>query len=177
MIDKDLALLYGVETKRLNEQVKRNIERFPEDFMFQLRNICHTHSPKTASRCLAVNIKIMRTFTRIRKSVHQESNLLNRVEINPKCIRCRRLSYYFGQNTSEVTKVSVYLDIFPVGCTPRAFWGYFLTEVSRFHGKMLVLSHTSGVFWPIFDRGADTCNRYRGLYNLNLISTFARPHL
>lgn len=36
MIDKDLALLYGVETKRLNEQVKRNIERFPEDFMFQL---------------------------------------------------------------------------------------------------------------------------------------------
>ena len=36
MIDKDLALLYGVETKRLNEQVKRNIERFPKDFMFQL---------------------------------------------------------------------------------------------------------------------------------------------
>lgn len=36
MIDRDLALLYGVETKRLNEQVKRNIERFPEDFMFQL---------------------------------------------------------------------------------------------------------------------------------------------
>ena len=36
IIDRDLALLYGVETKRLNEQVKRNIERFPEDFMFQL---------------------------------------------------------------------------------------------------------------------------------------------
>jgi len=36
MIDRDLALLYGVETKRLNEQVKRNIERFPERFMFQL---------------------------------------------------------------------------------------------------------------------------------------------
>jgi len=36
MLDADLAELYGVTTKRLNEQVKRNIERFPEDFMFQL---------------------------------------------------------------------------------------------------------------------------------------------
>ena len=35
MLDRDLATLYGVETKRLNEQVKRNIKRFPEDFMFQ----------------------------------------------------------------------------------------------------------------------------------------------
>ena len=37
MLDEDLADLYGVETKRLVEQVKRNLERFPEDFMFQLR--------------------------------------------------------------------------------------------------------------------------------------------
>ena len=36
MLDKDIAMLYSVETKRLNEQVRRNIERFPEDFMFQL---------------------------------------------------------------------------------------------------------------------------------------------
>lgn len=36
MIDRDLAELYGVPTKRLNESVKRNIERFPNDFMFQL---------------------------------------------------------------------------------------------------------------------------------------------
>ena len=36
MLDRDLARLYGVETRRLNEQVKRNIKRFPEDFMFQL---------------------------------------------------------------------------------------------------------------------------------------------
>lgn len=37
MLDSDLSALYGVETRRLNEQVKRNIERFPDDFMFQLR--------------------------------------------------------------------------------------------------------------------------------------------
>lgn len=36
MIDIDLSNLYGVETKRLNEQVRRNLDRFPEDFMFQL---------------------------------------------------------------------------------------------------------------------------------------------
>mgnify|MGYP002374390381 FL=1 len=36
MLDRDLAELYGVETKRLKEQVKRNIERFPEHFMFEL---------------------------------------------------------------------------------------------------------------------------------------------
>ena len=36
MLDRDLAIIYGVETKRLNEQVKRNIERFPEQFCFQL---------------------------------------------------------------------------------------------------------------------------------------------
>ena len=36
MIDADLASLYGVPTKRLNEQVKRNSARFPKDFMFQL---------------------------------------------------------------------------------------------------------------------------------------------
>jgi len=38
MLDFDLAEMYGVETKRLNEQVKRNIQRFPIDFMFQLTN-------------------------------------------------------------------------------------------------------------------------------------------
>jgi hypothetical protein len=36
MLDADLAELYGVPTKRLNEQVKRNADRFPKDFMFQL---------------------------------------------------------------------------------------------------------------------------------------------
>ncbi len=38
MLDRDLAELYGVETRRLNEQVKRNIERFPEEFMFQMND-------------------------------------------------------------------------------------------------------------------------------------------
>ena len=36
LLDADLAEIYGVSTKRLNEQVKRNVDRFPEDFLFQL---------------------------------------------------------------------------------------------------------------------------------------------
>jgi len=39
MLDRDLAQLYRVTTKRLNEQAKRNIKRFPEDFMFQLTKL------------------------------------------------------------------------------------------------------------------------------------------
>lgn len=41
MLSMDLARLYGVPTMRLNEQVKRNIKRFPDDFMFQLSNAEH----------------------------------------------------------------------------------------------------------------------------------------
>ena len=111
MIDRDLAMLYGVETKRLNEQVKRNTERFPEDFMFQLtyeecsrsqiatlnikqgqnikylpyafteNGIAMLSSVLRSETAIAVNIRIMRTFTKIRKSVCQNSDLQNRVEL------------------------------------------------------------------------------------------------
>ena len=52
MIDKDLSNLYGVETKVLNQAVKRNIERFPEDFMFQL-----TKEECSRSQIVTLNIK------------------------------------------------------------------------------------------------------------------------
>lgn len=50
MLDQDLARLYGVQTKHLNRQVKRNRERFPEDFMFQL-------TPPEVLRCQNVTLK------------------------------------------------------------------------------------------------------------------------
>ena len=53
MLDSDLALLYGVENKRLKEAVRRNIERFPSDFMFELtskeKNFIKTHIPENES--------------------------------------------------------------------------------------------------------------------------------
>lgn len=97
MLDRDLAELYGVETKRLNEQVKRNIERFPLDFMFQLNeneknelvakcdrlnNIKHsTVNPMVfteqgiymlasvlkSKKAIEVNIAIIRTFKKLRE--------------------------------------------------------------------------------------------------------------
>ena len=48
LLDADLAELYGVTTKRLNEQVKRNLERFPLDFMFKLKN---SEKEKVVANC------------------------------------------------------------------------------------------------------------------------------
>lgn len=53
MLDRDLAELYGVETKRLNEQVRRNIERFPKDFCFQLND---TETKELVANCDRLNI-------------------------------------------------------------------------------------------------------------------------
>lgn len=60
MLDSDLAELYSVETKRLNEQVKRNSDRFPEDFMFQLtkEEIDNLKSQFATQPLLLNNLKI-----------------------------------------------------------------------------------------------------------------------
>lgn len=50
IVDRDLAEIYGVETRRLNEQVKRNPERFPEDFMFQLTKEEADYWPRSRSQ-------------------------------------------------------------------------------------------------------------------------------
>lgn len=96
MLDKDLSKLYGVSTKRLNEQVKRNIKRFPADFMFRLtkketnflrsqiatskrggrrylpyafteQGVAMLSSVLNSERAIQVNIAIMRIFVRLRK--------------------------------------------------------------------------------------------------------------
>ena len=100
MIDKDLAVLYGVETKQLNRAVKRNIERFPKDFMFQLTKEeclrCQIGTLNTkqgqhlkylpyalteygiamlsgilrSETAITANIRIMRAFANMRKKLH-----------------------------------------------------------------------------------------------------------
>lgn len=96
MLDQDLALLYGVETKRLNEQAKRNQSRFPLDFMFQLTEIEFQNlksqiatsswggtrklpfaftehgvlmlsSVLKSDKAIQTNIQIMRIFTKVRQ--------------------------------------------------------------------------------------------------------------
>ncbi len=110
MLDSDLALLYGVQTKRLNEQVKRNKKRFPEDFMLQLTKterdelvaICDRFNTMKHStvqpyafteqgvamlsgvlnsdRAIKVNIQIMRAFTQLRRMLLTDSDLRRKIE-------------------------------------------------------------------------------------------------
>lgn len=110
MIDSDLANLYGVTTKRLNEQVKRNKERFPLDFMFQLTNeekleavaICdHLKNLKYSSvmpfaftehgaimlasvlnspRAVEASIYVVRAFVRLREILDSHKDLAQKLK-------------------------------------------------------------------------------------------------
>lgn len=109
MLDSDLAELYQVETKRLNEQVKRNIDRFPEDFMFQLtteqwenlksqfattswggrrslpyvfteQGVAMLSSVLNSSTAIQVNIQIIRVFTKMREILLTHKDLLIEME-------------------------------------------------------------------------------------------------
>ena len=108
-LDKDLAELYGVRTKRLNEQVKRNRKRFPEDFMFQLtkgekeeliphcdrfkalkhstinphafteQGVAMLSSVWKSDRAIQVNILIMRVFSRLRQMLAAHKELAHKL--------------------------------------------------------------------------------------------------
>ncbi len=109
MLDSDLAKLYGVETKALNQAVKRNIERFPEDFMFQLtkeeclrsqivtsnggrggtrympyafteNGVAMLSSVLRSERAIEVNIRIMRAFTLMRNFIKKQGLLFQRID-------------------------------------------------------------------------------------------------
>ena len=109
MFDDDLAQLYQVETRRLNEQVKRNIERFPEDFMFQLtvkeyenlmshfatsswggrrkmpfafteHGVLMLSSVLSSKRAVQVNIQIMRIYAKLRGIVIDQKDILIKLE-------------------------------------------------------------------------------------------------
>jgi len=109
MLDRDLAELYGVETGQLTRQVRRNIDRFPVDFMFQLTkkefaNLkCHfgtsswggtrklpyafteqgvamLSSVLNSKMAILVNIQIMRTFTKLRLMLASNEDLRRKIE-------------------------------------------------------------------------------------------------
>ena len=110
MLDTDLAALYEVETKQLKRQVRRNTERFPEDFMFELtpeeyynsrsqngtlkqgenvkyspmvfteQGVAMLSSVLNSSRAIKVNIQIIRIFTRIRQMLMDNTELRLEIE-------------------------------------------------------------------------------------------------
>ena len=71
ILDRDLAELYGVETRVLNQAVRRNLDRFPEDFMFAL----------TRERAIQVNIAIMRTFLKLREMLSSNKELAHKLTL------------------------------------------------------------------------------------------------
>ncbi len=109
LLDSHLAELYQVETKQLKRQVRRNIERFPEDFMFKLtknefdnlrsqigtsswggsrytpmvfteQGVAMLSSVLKSDRAIAVNIKIIRIFTKMRQLLNDNVNLQIEIE-------------------------------------------------------------------------------------------------
>jgi len=109
MLDRDLAQLYGVATRRLNEQVRRNRERFPEDFMFQLskeevanlksqfatsswggtrklpyvfteQGVAMLSSVLNSERAIKVNIQIMRAFVKLKELLLTHKDLAIKLE-------------------------------------------------------------------------------------------------
>lgn len=110
MLDFDLAALYEVETKQLKRQVKRNIDRFPEDFMFELtpeeynisrnqngtlkqgsnikyspmvfteQGVAMLSSVLNSKRAIKVNIQIIRIFTRIRQKLADNTDIKLEIE-------------------------------------------------------------------------------------------------
>ena len=87
MIDRDLATLYGVETKRLNEQVKRNIKRFHEDFMFQLtKEECLRSQIATLNEGRGQHLKYM-PYVFTENGVAMLSSVLRSKKVNPEALR------------------------------------------------------------------------------------------
>ena len=110
LLDRDLAVLYGVETRVLNQAVKRTVKRFPEDFMFQLvkeeydslrsqfvtlkrgqhrkylpfvfteQGVAMLSSVLNSERAIQVNIEIMRTFTKLREMILTHKELQKKIE-------------------------------------------------------------------------------------------------
>jgi ORF6N domain len=109
MFDFDLAAMYGVETKHLKRQVRRNMERFPEDFMFQLstselnilrsqigtsswgglryspyafteQGVAMLSSILNSASAIQVNIQIIRVFTRMRELISTHKDILLKLE-------------------------------------------------------------------------------------------------
>ncbi|MFZ5994291.1 MAG: ORF6N domain-containing protein [Thermodesulfobacteriota bacterium] len=110
MLDRDLAGLYGVETKQLKRAVRRNMDRFPPDFMFELtkeeydalrrqfgalkrgehskylpiafteQGVAMLSSVLNSKRAVEVNILIMRAFVQLRQMISSHKDLLRKVE-------------------------------------------------------------------------------------------------
>jgi hypothetical protein len=125
MLDRDLAEMYGIETKRLNEQVKRNIDRFPDDFMFQLTQkefkdlksqnatsswggtrklpsafteygVLMLSSVLNSPTAIQVNIRIMRVYARLREMLLTHKDIL---------LKLQQLENQVAENSADIQMI------------------------------------------------------------------------
>lgn len=146
MIDRDLAELYGVDTKNLNKAVKRNAERFPEDFMFQLteeesnssrfqfgtlkrgqnikylpyafteQGVAMLSSVLNSKQAIAVNIQIIRVFTKMREIISTNKEILVKLE---------QLEKRVGDNSVDIDEIfSALKELINQDLIPRKVVGY-----------------------------------------------------
>ena len=105
MIDRDLAELYGVETRVLNQAVKRNIERFPERFRFQLtKEECLRSQIATLNEGRGQHLKYM-PYVFTENGVAMLSSVLRSdtaIEVNIRIMRAFTSMRHFLQNNAEV---------------------------------------------------------------------------
>lgn len=150
MIDRDLAILYGVETRYLKQAVRRNIERFPDDFMFELTweeygslrsqnvtlkrgehskylpfaftelGVAMLSSVLRSKRAIEINILIMRAFVRLRELLATNRELALRVE------RLEREMRTQGESLTRVVEIVTQLLEPPEG--PKRRIGFQLEE-------------------------------------------------
>ena len=105
MIDRDLAELYGVETKRLNEQVRRNIERFPKDFCFQLNNDETKELVAFCDRFVSMKHSTVNPYAFTEQGIAMLSSVLrspNAVEVNIQIMRAFIAMRRFMQTNAQV---------------------------------------------------------------------------
>jgi hypothetical protein len=94
MLDSDLAALYGVETKRLKEQVNRNLSRFPKHYMFELtkeeydnfteHGILMLANVLKSARAIEMSIKVIDIFVKLREMLLTHTDILLKLELLEK---------------------------------------------------------------------------------------------
>ena len=113
MLDRDLAELYDVETKRLNEQVKRNRERFPSDFMFQLNNNEKNELVAKCDRFNNIKHSTVNPMVFTEQGIYMLSSILKSkkaIEVNIAIIRTFKKLREFSKHYNALAKQLIAID-------------------------------------------------------------------
>ena len=113
MLDRDIAELYGVETKRLNEQVRRNSERFPSDFMFQLSSHEKNELVAKCDRLNKMKHSSVNPMVFTEQGIYMLSSVLKSkkaVEVNISIIRTFKKLRAFSKHYNALAKQLIEID-------------------------------------------------------------------